>query len=338
MASSSTPILPSHPVADTDRQRKVQLSVLKVDPKQLASEVEKISSKLVSALIKSSVEVDVQAYNISIFSIFEFQGFDPYAILRKLIFFRDHYKLSEGDLLTDIMYMIAANIYMGNLSGKALARRSQTGRDVVDELVTRYQIQPGTTGTGLASDQITFPRVAGSFPVLTCKLAERLPTKDMIGKPFKSLKVPKFMRVNAFATFCPPQMAMRTRLFFLKACAAYSCDQSITFLEGQNKKQKDKNRMVSVEPTQIAGNQWTFIWAASEGSMPPLANRSELHIALNTAACYDDLVPIVANYNKIMSDPTAVPTKVEFEQDLTNFVTGKYIDPLSGLPTSEMTD
>jgi len=161
-----------------DRERKKKLSVLKMSAKDMTEGMEKIKTAEIDALIQQSVEIDIMQVDILMFSIFEFQGFDPFAIIKKLIFLKNQYGLTDEDLKVDIMYMIAANIYMGNLSGKALARRSNEGREVNDELVARYQIQVGTTGTGIPSDVITYPRVSGSFPVVSCRMARRLPTKD----------------------------------------------------------------------------------------------------------------------------------------------------------------
>jgi hypothetical protein len=311
-------------VSGSDRERKKKMSVLKMSSQDVAKGVDAVEKGEIEALVKQSVEVDMGKVDIALFLIFEFQGFDPYAIMRKLIFFKNTYGLTDEDLKVDILYMIAANIYMGNLSGKALSRRGTDGREMVDELTSRYQIQAGTTGTGIASEIITFPRVAGSFPIITARMAQRLPTKDMVGQPFQSTAVPKFMRVNAFASFCPPQMLMRTRLFLLKASAAYSCDQSIVFQEGKNKKAKNKSEVVKVEPPLIAGDQWTYLWAASEGPVPPLYARSLLHAELNTISLHGTLWDIVTNYNKIVNDVTPLPNKTEYEQDITDFIAGNY--------------
>jgi len=306
---------------DTKRERKRQLSVLKLSPQDLTKKMNDLKKEDLDELIKQSQEVELTSGLIAMFAIFEFQGFDPYAIIRKLVILKNEYGLTNDDLKEDIMYMIAANIYMGNLSGKTLSRRSQEGRDVIDELCQRYQVRVGTTGTGLSSDTITIPRVAGSFPVLSCKMAERLPTKDMVGQPFLSMPVPKFMRVNVFATFCPTQMRMRTRLFLLKACAAYSCDQSVVFQVGEMKKKKVPATDQKVDPKMVAADQWTFLWATSEGPVPPIYARRDFHTKMNTVGLYETLRPVVENYNTIMDDPTGIPSKAEYEADITDFIT-----------------
>lgn len=318
MASSSAQTTPPKP--EFDRARKKQLSVLKLSQTDLVKAMDAVTKEQVSDLVKQSVEIDVAMFDMNIFSIFEFQGFDPYAVMRKLIMLKQHYKLSDEDLKVDILYMIAANIYMGNLSGKALARRGTEGRTMIDDLQDRYKLELGSTGTGKPSDVLTIPRISAAFPMVSCKMAERLPTKDHIGEAFMSVPVPRFMRVNAFASFCPQEMALRTRLFLLKAAAAYSCDQSIVFSKGQQKKDKKKPDEIKVDPALIAADQWTFIWAASEGPVPPLDARRQLHVIMNTVSLYDRLRPVVVNYDKIVKDTTLIPTKEEYEKDISAFI------------------
>lgn len=295
---------------------------LTLTSQQLSTQISALDDQAVEAFVSKTVEIDIKQLDISIFAIFEFQGFDPDAIIRKLIVLKEHYKLTDDELKEDIMFMIAANIYMGNLSGKAMGRRSQDGRDMIDDLTSRYQIQVGTTGTGKASDILTFPRVAGSFPIVSCRMATRLPTKTMIGQAFKSEPVPPFMRMSAFASFCKSSMPERTRVFLLKCVAAYSCDQSIVFEVGRRKKLKQTGDQLKVDPLSIGAEQWPFIWNASESKVPQLAQAKKMMIEFNISGLYDRLKPVVENYNIIMNDPLGLPSKAEYEADITQYVTG----------------
>jgi len=295
---------------------------LTLTSQQLSMQMSALDDKAVETFVAKTVEVQISQLDISIFAIFEFQGFDPDAIIRKLLILKEHYKLSDDELKEDIMYMIAANIYMGNLSGKAMGRRSQDGRDMLDDLTSRYKIQVGTTGTGKSSDIITFPRVAGSFPIVSCRMASRLPTKTMVGQAFKSEKVPKFMRMSAFASFCKAGLQERSRLFLLKSVAAYSCDQSIIFEIGRRKAKKKTGDELKVDPLGIGAEQWPFIWNAAESKVPNLVQAKKMMIEFNVTGLYDDLKPVVENYNIIMNDPTSIPTKAEFEADITQYVAG----------------
>lgn len=296
---------------------------LTLTSKEIIKGMAEVSKEQITDLVGKTTEVTISSIDVTIFSIFEYQGFDPEAIIRKLVLLKEHYNLSSDDMKAQIMYMIAANIYMGNLSGKALSRRAQEGRDMIDDLCTKYEIRAGTTNTGLPSDVLTFPRIAGSFPVLSCKMAEVLPTKDHVGKAFASVNVPKFMRMNAFAALCDREINMRSRVFLLKGVAAYSCDQSIVYEEGRRKKMKLSGDDLKVDPTFVAAEQWTFIWNASETKMPEADVKRSALLAFNVVSKYSLLLPVIVNYNKIMSDTTAVPSEKEFQDDITAFCSGQ---------------
>lgn len=318
----SAPASTSQP-AEGEKGKEVAKKVQKlaIAGKDIVDGMAAVTDASINSIISKTVEVAISSISLTIFMIFEYQGFDPDAIIRKLIFLKDHYKMTEEDLKTDIMYMIAANIYMGNMSGKALARRSQQGRDMIDDLTSKYEIKIGTTGTGLSSDVLTFPRVSGSFPVLSAKMASVLPVGEYVGKPFKSSSLPKYMRINAFAALCGSGLAERSRVFLLKAVASFSCDQSIVYEEGRRKKLKLKGNDLNVDPKDIAADQWTYIWASSESKMPAPEVKKKALIDFNVMKEYPKLQPIVENYNKIMDDPTGVPTQSEFESDITNYKT-----------------
>jgi len=70
----------------------------------------------------------------------------------------------------------------------------------------------------------------------------------------------------------------------------------------------------------VAADQWTYIWAASEGPVPPLSARKKLHTEFNTIGLYKTLLPVVTNYDKIVGDTTGEPTQSEYELDITNFI------------------
>jgi len=311
---------PSPSASQAEPSTSTQVMKLTMTAKQIIKGMSEVSSDEITAMTKATTEVTISSIDITIFSIFEYQGFDPEAIIKKLLVLQKHYMLSDEDMKLQIMYMIAANIYMGNLSGKALGRRAQEGRDMVDDLCSRYEIRVGTTNTGLPSDVLTFPRIAGSFPVLSCRMATVLPTKDHIGKAFNSLKVPTYMRMNAFASLCHEAIAMPTRLFLLKSVAAYSCDQGIVYEEGRRKKMKLKGDELKVDPVAIAAEQWTFIWTASESKIPPVDVKKSAVLSFNVISSYENLRPIVENYNKIMQDPTPIPSTADFARDISAFV------------------
>lgn len=319
-ASSSAPKGDAPTVEETTTVRVVKDITL--TSTELSTRMSVLTPEGINKIISMTVEVKASSIDITIFSIFNFQGFDPDAIIRKLMVLQAYHGTDDDDLKRDIMMMIAANIYMGNLSGKALGRRSSQGRDEVDYLSSKYQVRIGSTSTGIPSDIVTFPRVAGTFPVLACRMADRLPSKDVTGQAFKSLAVPKLMRMNSFSALCKEPLGLRTRLFLLKSVAAYSCDLSILFEKGriQKQKKKPKEDKEVVDVKEIAASQWTFIWVASESKTPSIEICRKAFLDFNVSSFYAKLLPVAENYNKIMDDPTDLPTKDQYEKDITEYL------------------
>jgi len=270
--------------------------------------------------------VQTSAIDISIFALFEFQGFDPVAIIRKLLVVNHHYRITLGKaeetlevLKEDVMMMIAANIFMGNLQQKSLQRRSAAGRLKISQLIAKYAIKKGSTGTGLASDQITFPRVSNALPVLATRMASVLPSKDFLAGPFVTKELPKFMRISAFASFCDPDLEERTRLFLLHAVCSYSCDQSIIVFEGEKKKKKDKKDETVMTPLDAYALQWDFISVASTSTVPKKQMRKSMLVEFQVESLYSRLEPIVKNFRTLIGDSTVMVTKAEYEKDIRDF-------------------
>lgn len=293
---------------------------LRLTEKEIMAKMDEVSDSDVMTLVGETESVASSSISAATFAMFEFQGFDPRMVVKKIIVMARAHNLSPEDIKKDIMFMVAANIYMGNLSGKALLRRSSAGVELIDDLSAKYSVQTGTTGTGLPSDALTFPRIANSFPVLTCKAATRLPSKDFLGKPFNSRDVPKYMRVGAFASFCKKEMDPRLRLFLLEAVASYSCDQSVVFEEGRLKKAKKSGKDAVVDPVAIAGEQWTYIQAASDSPLPEKSVCGSVLTEFNIIGQLDKLIPVVANYRNVVGSSEPLPSKVELSTMISEFL------------------
>jgi len=295
--------------------------VLSLSEKEVMTQIEQVTDDEVTTLVGDTESVASSSISVTTFAMFEFQGFDPRKVIKKIIVLGRAHKLQPEDLKRDIMFMIAANLYMGNLSGKALMRRSTEGVELIDELSTKYSVQTGTTSTGLPSDALTYPRIANSFPVLTCRMATQLPSKDLVGKAFKSMTIPRFMRVGAFASFCKRDMDPKLRLFLLEAVASYSCDQSIVFEEGRLKKLKKTGKDLEVDPTTVAGEQWTYVQAASDSPLPEKSVCASVLTEFNILGHLDKLIPVVENYRKLTGSSEPLPSKSDLATMFSEFIT-----------------
>jgi len=293
--------------------------------KEIQRRLQAVSNEEIIALVGKTEAITQAEIDVSMFLIFDFQGMNPLMIICKFVILAKYHKykdtptpeeeqeLTDADLTqvrNDIMYCIAANIYMGNLSGKALTRRSQEGRDKIAELSTKYMMEYGSTGATLTADTITFPRTSASFPVLATRMANLLPTKDFPHGEFLSTSIPKPMRISAFASFISPSLPERTRNFLKLSVAAYSCDQSMTFVK-------------SLQAKDAFNSQWTFVEAASNSPVPEEDQQQAMLLEFGVGDLYDTLKPVVDNLQVKVSDSRTLPTKEQFETDISAFTTGK---------------
>jgi hypothetical protein len=293
----------------------------------LMKALEATSTEDIKAFVASLEVIQSRDIEVSLYTIFEFQGFDPWAIIRKLLTINRHYRETLGHkeeslekLKEDVMFMIAANLYMGNLQEKSLSRRPAAGRTKVQNLIKKYNMKRGTTGAGQPSDQLTFPRVANSFPVLTCRMASVLPSKDFVGTEFDTRDLPKFMRISSFASLCDSQLEERSRLFLLHCVCSYSCDQTIVVHEGEKKKKKMKKSEDVMTPIDAYSLQWEFINVASTSPVPTREMKKALMLEFSISTRYDTLVAIVRRFRNLIGDSTPLPAKPEFEGDVEGFI------------------
>jgi len=304
--------------------RTVSLSI-----KELQRLLQEVTSDEITNLVNSVISLKTSDISVSLYSIFEFQGFNPEMIQCKLIVLCRYHKykdtqtaeedqvLDAKDFLSmrdDIMYMVAANIYMGNLSGKALGRRSQEGRDKITELSEKYMIEYGSTQSSLNADTITFPRISATFPDLAVKMASKLPSKDFPTGDFHSSDIPKFMRITAFASMASPLLPDRTRNLLKLAVACYSSDQTMVFERGKKR---------SPTPVSAFGMQWTYIEAASNSPVPSEDVKRDILLEFSVADQYSTIFPIVTGLQTLINNNLELPTKEQFESDLGTFIKGK---------------
>lgn len=301
--------------------------VFDMTEKALIKAMEDITTEEVLGFVTLLEATQTGQIEVTIFAIFEFQGFDPNAIIRKLLavnkYFREEKKVATETLQSlkeDVMFMIAANIYMGNLQRKSLSRRSATGRMKIQELISKYSMKTGTTGAGLASDVLTFPRVVNAFPVLSCRMAMVLPSKDFLSGEFGTRHLPKFMRLSAFGSFCEVALEQRTQLFLLHAVCSYSCDQTMVVHEGERKKKKMKKAEDVMLAMDAYNLQWDFIQITSSSPVPKPQMKRAMMTEFNVITLYETLKPIVTKFRTLVGDANPIPEKGQYESDIQGFI------------------
>jgi len=340
MSSSGTQKTPEGTSEGDEGKKKVEVPVgptFDLGEKALARMLNETTWEKIHQFIGFLEVVTIDQIEATKYGIFEFVGFDPYMIARKFLTVNNYYREIKGmenetlELLRDdIMFCIAACIYMGNLQKKSLQRRTPEGRMKIQYLVQKYNIKIGSTSTGQPSDMITFPRCVNSFPVLSCRMASVLPSKNFEGKPFLSVSVPKPMRLSAFGSFCGSGLAERTKVFLLQVVSCYTCDQTITVSNGEEKKQGKKPSDYTMTALTAHAAQWDYVLVSSTSKVPRESMKKALLTELKVVDGYEGFLKLVRNYRTLTGDETTILTGVEFKQDILDYVSSA--DPENELP------
>lgn len=306
-----------------------QSITLDATDKALVTSMEDITTQELDDFVSKIDAIQSSEVLNLISSLFDFQGFDPIQVIKKLLAINKYYQTKGSNppethetLKQDIMLMVAANIIMGNLQMRSAGRRSEKGRAALEYLVSKYKMKIGSTGAGLPSDTLTFPRVANSFPVLTCRSAQALPSKNLSKSPFETKLIPKFMRVSAFASLCSEEMEERTREFLLTCVCAYSCDHMITVHEGEKKKRRERKEENAFLPEDAWAAQWDYILVSSTSPVPSLQMKRAMMTEFKVSGLYSVLEPIVRKSIDLLQSKWVIPTEQEFKKDIESFSSG----------------
>lgn len=281
----------------------------------------KVTDAVLDKCIQEVEAIKQSDINPAEFSIFEYQGFDPILLIKKMISINAYYKGTAKDLLSDIRFAIAAVFFMGNLDPRKLIKRKDEGKQKIEYLVSKYDIQVGSTGTGIAPEIITFPRVSASFPALSVRMANRILPKA-VNLDFQSGMVPYYMRTSAFHALCSDRMDSELRMMLMEACNAFSADMSISYEKGRLKKQKKE---VKYDLASIAKDQWEYAEIASTSPVPSEDTKISVIMELDLPSKYKEIAEVVSNYrskvNKIDRAAVTVLSKEEFDTHVSGFVT-----------------
>lgn len=317
-----------------DNEAKVGDKVLKVpkdkvNVKSFKDIFDNITTDDIRALVQtmeaiSSAEVRALAGNL-----FDFNGYDPIVTIKVLIaanrYYREVAKLADetpDTLKEDIMLAVACHVQLGNLQTKAVSRRSKEGRAVIAYLIHKYSIYVGSTGAGLPSEDLTFPRIAGAFPVLTIRTVIAYPRPNNQYNHSSANRLPNPARVQAFASLLHSSMEETTRGLLLRCVCAFSCDYSITVHEGQIKKLKLKRADHILTFEDAWNTQWPFFEIVSESVVPEVPMKRAMIAELGVANWYTELEIINSEINKLLPETYVAPDITHFKASIAKFIGG----------------
>jgi hypothetical protein len=180
----------------------------------------------IEKIIQLINEGDVEALKAQEFEQFQYQGFDPLQIANALHKVKVAKSVSDDDFRKDVYTMVAIGIIKGSVNDRNIKKISETGQTELSALITKYGIRMGG-GKGQQASVITFPRVMATFPDIAVRLVAVIGAKEFRGGPFRSSRLPEFMKIQVFPAIIPKDTHLDVKRMLLMASLCYSVDQSI---------------------------------------------------------------------------------------------------------------
>jgi hypothetical protein len=221
----------------------------------------------------SSSEIDPEDLRV-----FEYEGFNPSAILKSMMLRKMSEKVSNEQFKTDIMILCGLAIIKGSINENNFKKMKKAGQDIYTRLAERYTIKMGSA-RGMEANYVTVSRIAAAFPgVIIDLLYNNKVSARVFGGPMKSSKLPAVMRHQAMAACVPKELGEPTKNFILGTITGFSVDQSLTL--GSKKKVKKEDVIV---------DQANFIRVAHGSAFPSEAIRKAIFQKIPWRKHYDEM-------------------------------------------------
>jgi hypothetical protein len=294
--------------ADEDKLAAEGTSAATTDPPLAPTPQNVLPSEITEAEISEMWSIiddaDVSSLDQEALKIFEYQGFDPKAILVSLMKAKKKNKISDDMFKTDILTMCAIAIIKGSINSNNIKKISDEGQQEISRLETTYGIKRGS-GRKEKPEVVTISRIGATFPgkIIQLICAGKVQSRTFMG-PLSSSSLPAFMRHQAFAAIIPKSLKQKTKDFLLSLVTAFSVDQSIQI--NPNKKEK-------LEPAIIFINQSNFVAVTHNGQYPPEHLKIAIFKTMNFV--YEDLMPTARRISAVMGD-IVIPSRDEFNSDI----------------------
>jgi hypothetical protein len=234
---------------------------------------------------------------------FEYQGFNPDAILKSMIKRMKIAKLTKPQFLKDVSILCALAIIKGSITDRNITKMSDKGKMTYEDLEKRYGISRGG-GKGKAAEVVTVARIAAAFPGTVLRLIQegKVPSRTFVSD-FRTHKLPGVLRHQALAACTPKDLPERSRNFVLGIVTAFSVDQSKVISNSKS------------DVSTLVDRQQQFTLTAHNGIYPPDKIRTTIFKAFKWSTLFVDILPI-ANHIKSKWSDFDVVTKEEFLSDL----------------------
>nr|WHN63365.1 coat protein [Watermelon crinkle leaf-associated virus 2] len=266
-----------------------------------------ITEARIAAMWSEIDNFDVSSLDQESLKIFEYQGFNPKAILISLMKSCDKNKIPKEQFKSDIITLCAISIIKGSINSNNIKKVSEEGQQEISRLETLYNIKRGG-GRKERPDVITVSRIGATFPGKIVQLihAGKVQSRAFMG-PFSSSSLPPVMRHQAFAAVIPRSMNHKIKEFLLQLITAFSVDQSISI--NPNKREK-------MDPVTTFSTQHNYIQVIHNGEYPP--ENIKIQIFKTISINFDDLL-VTARKIVALTGNLEIPSKDEFNSAVMSF-------------------
>jgi len=248
--------------------------------------------------------MDVSSVDPEALRVFEYQGFNPDAVLRSLLTAVRTNNIDKEQFKNDILVLCAIAVIKGSVNDHNVKKVSDEGQKTMSVLEQRYGIKRGS-GRGEKPHVLTVSRIAAAFPGKVVQLIQegKVSAKKFMG-PFKTYTLPPVLRHQSFPAVVPSGLNERTKTFLLSLSIAFSVDQSINITPDK----KTKPDLPALFETQR-----NFIYLTADGPHPKDSVR--VSIFKTIILDYDSLLTCARATAGIISDFKII-SKEDFNTDI----------------------
>lgn len=253
----------SVPMINVPRQRQIEISESEL--RSLWSDIE---------------GMDVTILSPDVVKAFEYQGFNPEAVLRTMAKHKKANNINDRNFLLDVMTLCSIAIIKGSITKENLTKMSDAGKMRYDELEKRYGITRGG-GKAKPAEVVTVARIAAAFPGIVIRLLQenKVPGRKFVAD-LGTHNLPSAMRHQAFAAVIPHDLDDDCKKFLLDLTVCFSVDQTKVI-------SKTKDSLLS-----MIDRQKQFTDVSHNSVFPSDSNRKQIFKKFNWKKMYPDMLSV----------------------------------------------
>jgi len=245
---------------------------------------------------------DFSKFHLSDFDAFQYEGFDPMTVIRKLMTTQKIQNLGKDEVGKDISFIVGISIIIGSPAEDKLDNRmSKDGAARLRALAKKWDINFGKAKQQ-PSTYLTFPRVALAFPAVTMKMMKVIGPKDF-PNDMGSVDLPWYIKHPCFPSVIPANLGADAKRALMNASLCYGIDMTISLqaLQGHDLKK-------------IATDQFKFVKASNQSRVPGTQERLKIFKTLESQIDYKKIAAVLSIYKRLVNSDYEIPSEQAYKQ------------------------